>query len=117
MAATIGMRFEGRETIYYVVVNGKARPNRYCGPDGLKRALAEAYAIELEDALKNIERLDLASQIDAMHAEGGLTITDLTSISPTYSYLDADGIQDAEEFSSIDRLVQYLESRPVGWEK
>ncbi|WP_148287826.1 hypothetical protein [Rhodopseudomonas sp. B29] len=115
MAATIGIRFDGRDTIYYVIVNGKARSRSYSGPDGLRKALAEAYEIEFEEAAKNIEELNLAAQVAAQMTNIGLTVTNLSSTSPTYSFLDAQDIQDPEEFSSIDEVAEYVQAHPSCW--
>lgn len=109
MAATIGMGIrEGRIT-YYAVVNGKASERGYSGPDGLRKALAEAYAIELEEILREIEDLDLAQHLDILKHVHGLTITTHTEPSFSYSYTDANGNLSLGDFSqSLDEVIEHL---------
>ncbi len=110
MAATIGMGIrEGRIT-YYAVVNGKASERGYSGPDGLRKALAEAYEIEFQESLRNTEDLDVAKYFGMLKPGHGLTITDFTAPSFSYSYTNSEGDQSQEEFSSLDDLILTLTS-------
>lgn len=107
MSKAIGITFEGGELVHFAVVDGQTFPG-HVGPDGLRKALADAGAIRRINLLRLLAR----DHLDRLAASGGKSaiIEQMTPRqSKPFSFVDSEGTRHPNRYEKLDDLfAQWL---------
>lgn len=107
MSKAIGMTFVEGVLTYFAVVNGVAFGG-YSEPDGLRKALAEAGAIEMIGLLEQNANEEFLAKLAALEEKSAVLVSLDPQTSKPYSYVDGKGVRQPTQYESLNGLLDDL---------